>query len=136
MNPDEFLVLAEQLATGPGEAALRSAISRAYYAVFHVVLQELGPAFEIPVDASGHRILGHCLRNCGVPQAVPLAQTLDSLRDLRNRADYRLDDVGPSPATVAARVASARRFVTEYRALPRPAFLDGVRAYRASVGGW
>lgn len=35
MNPQEFLILAEQLAGGPGtEAALRSAVSRAYYCVF------------------------------------------------------------------------------------------------------
>lgn len=136
MNPEDFLVLAERLAAGPDEASLRSAISRAYYAIFHMVLDDLGPIVEIPRDAAGHRILGRCLRNCGLPQAVTLAQTLDTLRDSRNVCDYRLDLAGPSPPTVAMRVTSARQFVTDYLALPRPALHDGVRAYRDRVGGW
>lgn len=136
MNPEEFLTLAEELAGNASEATLRSAASRAYYAVFHLVLEELGPLLKIPRDASAHRIVGRCLRNAGIAEAVTLGQTLDSLRDLRNTSDYRLDVASPSPATIAARVASARRFFDDYRALPRPQFVDGVRIYERSMGGF
>jgi hypothetical protein len=67
---------------------------------------------------------------------VTLGQTLDSLRDLRNTSDYRLDLPSPGPATVLARVAGARRFFADYAALPRPQFVEGVRTYERSVGGF
>ena len=41
MTGDDFIHLAGKLATSVDEAALRSAVSRAYYGAFHLALQFL-----------------------------------------------------------------------------------------------
>jgi uncharacterized protein (UPF0332 family) len=56
MNGRDFLPLATQLAGGTTEAEWRSAVSRAYYAAFHVarrLLSELG--FTVPRADRAHQ---------------------------------------------------------------------------------
>ncbi len=89
---EEFLRLAEQYVQGQSEAEWRSAVSRAYYAAFHVVREFLGDlGFETPRADQAHAYLWRRLGNCG---HVPLAlagSRLNQLRGERNRADYDLN---------------------------------------------
>jgi len=58
MTGRDFLALADQLASGGTEAEWRSAISRAYYAAFHVareLLQDL--RFSVPHADRAHAYL-------------------------------------------------------------------------------
>lgn len=91
MKPDEFLVLAKRLAHGSTEAEWRSAVSRAYYAVFHITrdfMERLG--FRVPHADRAHKYLSRRLSNSGISSVQQAGFDLDSLRDYRNDADYDL----------------------------------------------
>jgi uncharacterized protein (UPF0332 family) len=91
MNPDEFLDLAIRLSSAAGEAERRSAVSRAYYGVFHAsrVLIEACDVI-VPQSAEGHRVVIWCLQNSLDADLETAGRKLDSLRTIRNQADYRL----------------------------------------------
>jgi uncharacterized protein (UPF0332 family) len=105
MNWRDFLALAAQLAADATEAGWRSAVSRAYYAAFHTarrLLTEL--SFTVPRADRAHQYLVFRLSNCGESTAEQAGRDLDTLRRLRNRADY--DDM---PAVTQAQAVAAVR---------------------------
>ena len=89
MNGRDFLSLARDLLASSTEAAWRSSVSRAYYAAFHVareLLEDVG--FTVPRGERAHAYLWLRLSNCGEPQVQDAGRRLNTLRGLRNRADY------------------------------------------------
>jgi hypothetical protein len=91
MDPREFLALAQQLNLAMTEVAWRSAVSRAYYAAFHVarqLLEDLG--FTVPHGDRAHGYLWLRLSNCGDPLVQRAGRDLNALRRDRNGADYDL----------------------------------------------
>lgn len=91
MDAREFHTLAQQLSLEATEAAWRSAVSRAYYAAFHVarqLLEDLG--FTVPRADRAHAYLWLRLANCGDPQVQQAGNALNDLRRERNWADYDL----------------------------------------------
>ena len=105
MNWRDFLALAARLATEPTEADWRSAVSRAYYAAFHVARRLLADLhFTVPRADRAHQYLVFRLSNCGEPAVEQAGRDLDTLRRLRNRADY--DD---APAVTRPQAAAAVR---------------------------
>jgi uncharacterized protein (UPF0332 family) len=111
MNGRDFLPLARSLSNQGTEPARRSAVSRAYYAAFHVArdwLESLG--FVVPSADTCHKYLCLRLQNCGDPAVLRAGAKLDALRSVRNRADY--DMAFPIPAGTAARfVQSAQDII-------------------------
>jgi uncharacterized protein (UPF0332 family) len=101
MTGRDFLPLATRLAAGSEEADWRTAISRAYYAAFHVsrdLLFQLG--FVVPPDEKAHNFLYVRLNNCGNTAIGTTAGNLHALRRLRNAADYDMSK------TIDAQLAS------------------------------
>jgi uncharacterized protein (UPF0332 family) len=91
MTGRNFLVVATQLAAGGTEAEWRSAISRAYYAAFHVgreLLENLG--FTVPHADRAHIYVSRRLANCGHARIQHCGSSLNALRGVRNQADYDL----------------------------------------------
>jgi uncharacterized protein (UPF0332 family) len=89
MNWRDFLVLAGRLATGTGEADWRTAVSRAYYAAFHVARRLfIDLRFTVPRADRAHQYLVFRLSNCGESVVELAGRDLETLRRLRNRADY------------------------------------------------
>jgi len=91
MEGKEFFALAQKLVQMRTEPALRSAISRAYYAAFHCwiqLLREFG--FQFSKDASAHEKLAAYLNNAAIGEIQTVADTLTDLRRRRNAADYNL----------------------------------------------
>jgi uncharacterized protein (UPF0332 family) len=89
MDVRDFLTLAETLVAGPTEAMWRSAVSRAYYAAFHVARQLLTQCrFKVPRGDRAHAYLWQRLHNSGHPDVARAGAELDTLRSERNRADY------------------------------------------------
>lgn len=89
MDFRDFHTLAVALAAGATEAEWRSAVSRGYYAAFHVagdLLRSLG--FTVPRADAAHGYLWLRLRNSGHPDVSAAGQDLNDLRRQRNRADY------------------------------------------------
>jgi uncharacterized protein (UPF0332 family) len=89
MNWRDFLLVASRLAAENTEADWRTAVSRAYYAAFHVARQLLADLrFSVPRADRAHQYLVFRLSNSGEAAVEQAGRDLDTLRRLRNRADY------------------------------------------------
>lgn len=103
MNWRDFLSLAALLATGATEADWRTAVSRAYYAAFHVSRRLFADLnFAVPRADRAHQYLVFRLSNSGEAAVEQAGRDLETLRRLRNRADY--DEV---PALTQSQAAAA-----------------------------
>ncbi len=93
MEPRHFLYLAQRLAEhGAYPVEFRSAISRAYYAAFHVgliLLRQMG--FSIVQNASAHEEVYKHLNNSGDDELAKAASKMNDLRTKRIHADYELN---------------------------------------------
>jgi uncharacterized protein (UPF0332 family) len=107
MNWRDFLLLAAELAARATEADWRTAVSRAYYAAFHVARRLFTDlSFTVPRADRAHQYLVFRLSNSGESAVAQAGRDLETLRRLRNRADY---DEGPAvtqpQATAAVQLA-------------------------------
>jgi uncharacterized protein (UPF0332 family) len=103
MNWRDFLPLATRLAAGTTEADWRTAVSRAYYAAFHVARRLLADLrFTVPRADRAHQYLVFRLSNSGEAAVEQAGRDLETLRRLRNRADYDETPVLPQPQASAA----------------------------------
>jgi len=89
MIPRDFLSLAESLAKGGGAAERRSAVSRAYYAVYNVgeaFLEQMG---FLPPRRDYHIRLQHRLLNSGDGDVAKIGSDLGNFHLRRNAGQYR-----------------------------------------------
>jgi len=92
MRPHLFLDLAGELAEGSGPAAYRSAISRAYYALFNVAeefFERMG--FRRP-KRDYHVVVQRRLLASGDQELEQIGARLSRLHSDRVRADYQMAD--------------------------------------------
>ncbi len=92
MEAKAFLALANKLTQMRDEAALRSSVSRAYYAAYNsgiALVRQLGFPFE--KGAPAHDKLYQYLNNIPISEVVDLANSLKALRKHRNEADYDME---------------------------------------------
>lgn len=139
MIAQDFMTLALRLIGGGTEAEWRSAISRAYYAVFHSarqLLSELG--FAVPRDDNAHRYLINRLSNSKHPSASRVGRALDRLRGDRNSADYDLHRVWAA-RLAAQSVQLAEQMMQTLAAIrkgpDRQALTDAMKDYERNVLG-
>jgi uncharacterized protein (UPF0332 family) len=94
MEPERFLDLALILKGGRGTPEdYRTAISRAYYAAFHVGVKALEAVGIRPSDGpGGHGEVVRCLGACGDPDTIKVGSRLGTLHSRRLQADYDLND--------------------------------------------
>ena len=115
-NWSEFLVLAQELAQRREEAALRSAVSRAYYAAFgkaRAFLEAEGVSFA--ADAGDHAQVWETFRASSNDVRYYIGEDGFVLRNNRNRADYDAD-----VSDIQARAQRAvRKAETIFRSLER-----------------
>jgi len=113
MNWRDFMSLAARLSAGSTEADWRSSISRGYYAAFHVARHLLTDSrFVVPRADRAHQFLVYRLSNCGEAVVKQAGRDLESLRRLRNGADY---DETPAITQIqaSAAVQLAERIIQE-----------------------
>jgi uncharacterized protein (UPF0332 family) len=92
MNPRAFLEVADTLIAGLSEAEWRSAVSRAYYGLFHIARRLLlRCGFAVPRADQAHTYLWRRLANAGHLDVVDAGNDANHLRSLRNSADYDID---------------------------------------------
>lgn len=93
MDGREFIDVAQHLAGRPGEASIRSSISRSYCAAYNYarsVLRSLG--FKQVADGRSHDVVCQYLQNCGESTIQVAGRKLGDLEHARLKADYALDD--------------------------------------------
>lgn len=90
MNPLDFMQTALRLSAGD-EASKRTAVSRAYYCVLHVALDQLASCgVRFAKETPPHELVSRCLQNCGDMEIEYAGRLLKQLRTARNAADYDL----------------------------------------------
>lgn len=95
MEGRDFLTVAQKLYGSADEAERRTAVSRAYYALFNHVKRSLevkGVPFK--KNAEAHDQVYRFLHNSTIEKAQIIASALSSLREVRNDADYNLQISG------------------------------------------
>ncbi len=103
MNWRDFLLLANQLAAATTEADWRTAVSRAYYAAFHVARRLAADLkFTVPRADRAHQYLVFRLSNSSESAVEQAGRDLDTLRRLRNRAYYDETPAVTQPQAAAA----------------------------------
>jgi len=109
MDPREFHNLAVSLHSNGTPAALRSAISRAYYAAYLVAVEGLKKKrYAFNNDAKDHQRVISYLNSMSDVQMKRTASSLHHLRAKRNDADYKLATTAvENPKTVQALVQIA-----------------------------
>ncbi|MCB9610832.1 MAG: hypothetical protein H6722_00030 [Sandaracinus sp.] len=120
-DPAGFVAVADRLrkaaaaAECPGDAALRAAIGRYYYAALLSARNYLEATEPMPVDDSEqtHRWVIRKLRDSADPESQKLTSELNSMRITRNRADYGDDmsDLDGEAGRMAARCGRALGYV-------------------------
>lgn len=93
MTGKDFLTFAKIIYNHEDEAARRSAISRAYYALFHLVKSiVVSTGVRVEPEAYEHDRLARYLKQSGIDEAKQVGKGLEKLRAKRNDADYDLID--------------------------------------------
>ncbi len=115
VEPQAFLSLAQILATGtnPPPERLRTATSRAYYAAYNVIVQELGIlGIGISRSSNGHGEITNFLGNSKDKDLQAMSGSLSSLQTNRNHADYDLNfEPAERQTNVQAHVGQATRII-------------------------
>ena len=114
----EFLKIAEELGMRPDEAAQRTALSRAYYFVYHLALKRAEQnGFVAQKGEATHSQLWRTYSQSPVPECNRLAQIAQRLNENRRRADY--DQVFPRVSElIKGSLTDARAFSTKLLQLP------------------
>ena len=89
----EFIEVAERLVHegNRGEAYLRSAISRAYYAVFNYISFVLRQSsVRLPSTGKAHVKLPQCLQSCRNDNLHLIGTYINDLKRSRTKADYEM----------------------------------------------
>lgn len=133
MEGKDFLELAKKLQNSADEASLRTAVSRAYYAIFNHVKDFLNSSgIKLPKAAQAHEKTRQYLSNCGIDDAVDLADDLDNLRKRRNDADYEL--ISPEylydKKNCGLVSAKAVMFLDRFAKINHASLVKGIREYK------
>jgi hypothetical protein len=95
MDGRAFLDVARELASGPTEAHWRAAAGRASYGLFHEIWAVfLRWSFSIPPRENVHSFLRLRFTFAAEPGVNQIGMALESLGQLRNKADYKLATPG------------------------------------------
>lgn len=114
MDPRKFLELAQLLASGtPQPERLRTATSRAYYAVYNLASQRLVEmGFPISTGSSGHGEVRNKLSYSKDKDLQNVSSQLGDLQGFRISADYRMTNTqAENPENVKAHVDQAKRMI-------------------------
>lgn len=106
-DPLGFLKVAQDLASVGGEAQLRAAVGRAYYALFLLARGRTG-AYPTSKNQSAHSVV---ISAVGASRGFAVANELNQLKKLRITADYELMPTKPGEQDWAKNWARAQWLV-------------------------
>jgi hypothetical protein len=124
-NWNNFLVLAEALATRPDESSKRSAISRAYYSVFNPAFARAEmTAGRFPGHEASHNWCWNKYLRTPDPACNRLGMTGQRMKRRRGKADYQFANYRRIDEELQWTLEEARQFPADLAALnlrhPRP----------------
>ena len=114
----DYLLLAEELGKRADEASLRTALSRAYYYVYHLALKRAkANNFKAIPGGGDHIQLWRLFNGSPEPACQKLAQIAERLKEKRQRADYEPNFIRIEEE-VPELLAEARDFAARLDKLP------------------
>jgi hypothetical protein len=124
-DPNLLIPVARELdkAGSPlGEAGIRSACGRAYYAAYLIARERLKSLGHVaPSTGSVHRWLGKKLRGSSDPAVRKLGQRLGKLSTQRVQADYELGAQAKYVSGFGRQKADqSSKWITDFLAIPDP----------------
>ena len=138
MNPLDFLDVAENLKCSEKEADIRTAIGRAYYAIFNYVrfyLAKNGLAFP---NYEVHKHIALSIKWSGVPEAKEVGKTIGDLCDDRHDVDYEMEpDDWKTPDLIdncKLIVLKAQDTIQKFKKCEGATLVAGARNYMVSNG--
>ena len=103
MTGRDFLTFAKTLHASDDEAARRSSVSRAYYALYHHVRDCLrSSGIPVTTGPEAHKKMIRYLKNSEIEEAKYVGDQMDDIRKKRNDADYELDNSSFNKNTCAS----------------------------------
>lgn len=132
MDPLDSLKVADKLKSSSDEAERRTAVSRAYYAVYHHIKAYL-VANSIPDQLLGHKKLVSYLRNSGIEKAETLGEIVDDLREDRNKADYKLHLTIFNKKTCDTFCRRAQKVVKDFDSCKGSSLINGINDHRKKI---
>ena len=141
MDPRDFHSQAVALLRGGRPVDCRSAISRAYYAAFHVAAQLLRTnGFSILENHTAHEQVTRHLLGSGDPTVMAIASQLGDLRGMRNKADYRLalatvGNVKTAQVWVAAAGQHIETLTQAFAGPNRDSIVEAIGRWKKLAGG-
>ncbi|HXM59650.1 MAG TPA: hypothetical protein VN950_02265 [Terriglobales bacterium] len=113
----QYFTLANELAKRPEESALRSALSRAYYYVYHLALQRAqANGFTALTGEGKHQQLWRNFKGSPEPDCRKLGEIAGRLKEKRERADYE-DNYRRLADEIPQMLADAQDFAARLRRL-------------------
>lgn len=93
MTSKDFLTFARTIYASKEEAARRTSVSRAYYALYHHVRGHLIlSGIPVTTKPEEHQRMVRYLKNSGIDDAKYIGEKMNDIREKRNNADYELSD--------------------------------------------
>ncbi|MCI0376932.1 MAG: HEPN domain-containing protein [Gemmataceae bacterium] len=134
----EFLTTAERLFQGTTEADWRSAVSQAYYAVFHFYRDFfLARGLNLGRSGQSHFNLYVGLLHCGLSAAARFGSRVDDLRSERTDADYDLNQ-SFTQSLAGTAVGNAKKLVNDFQTLlttvPAAQIVAGAKKHLQTIG--
>lgn len=133
MNPTGFLKIANDLQYSPEEAGVRTAVGRAYYAVFNYIRAYLAANNIVLPNKDVHQNLYLCVKNSGVDGIRGVGKAIDDLRGDRHDADYEMESTRWKEKTCELLVLKARLALEDFRKCEGQMFIDGARNYLVNI---
>jgi len=129
MNPLDFLDLAEKLEFSSSEAEIRTAISRAYYAVYNYIKADLVGLDEY----LQHDILINCITETRVERFEYLGKDIRDLMAARRRADYKMGASFTS-RTCETIISKSQNIIKEFDECKKLGLIEEARVYLRRFG--
>lgn len=130
MNPLNFMVLAKKMQAASEESERRTAINRAYYAVYnHLAGFFRKNDLPVPRNVSGHTRVVDYLSNSNINNAGTIASYVRDLRQERNDADYEMEQTRFGVNTSQLIVMKAEMTLEEFDNLAIHSLIKNVRKY-------
>lgn len=134
MDPLDFLRVANTLKDSAEEAELRTAVGRAYYAVFNHIRSYLASKNVRFENYRIHERLPMSIRNSGGEVAREVGSKFGELRDDRHESDYTMDkaEYEINTETCGMLVCKANQTIKDFDSCKCDELVDGVKAYMTS----
>ncbi len=134
MTGIDFLTFAKTLYAFYAEAARRTSVSRAYYALYHHVREHLiSSGIPVTTKPEEHQRMVRYLKNSGIDDAKYVGEQMNDIREKRNKADYEMLDSSFNKNTCALYCSMTETLFNQLDSIDKQSLKNGLIQYAKLV---